>query len=384
MLGLRRLRHNRRTDFERWPFVSVIMPARNEADVLERTLQSLLAQDYPGQWEIIVVDDRSTDHTPQVLRRVALESDRLRPIRVTEENPRSPKKHALALGIKHSQGEIIATTDADCVYDPAWIRSMVSHMAPEVGVVAGLTVFDLPENRVPAWQKIQWLDFFAQNSLAAGAAGAGVPSSCNGSNLFYRREVYDTVSGFGTSASIVSGDDVLFTQRVAKNTPWKIIYAAVPEATVRSLPVLSVRELFQQRLRWASKGLTYKPSMLMFLFGIYAYYMLLGAVPFVLLAKQVIIWPLVCVLAWKLAWDYATVRIGCRVFQQDRLRPYFLPYSIIQLYLYPFFGLAGLMLPFRWKGDWYRTPRLPRRLRRGILRFRRLMRSRRPATSSSR
>ncbi len=380
--GLRNLRKNPKVEFETWPSVSVIMPARNEAEVLERTLRSLVEQDYPGEWEIVVVDDRSTDSTPLVLQRWTNISEHVRAVRVTETNPRSPKKNALALGIKQSRGKIVATTDADCIYDPSWITAMVSHLAPDVGVVAGLTVFDLPENDSPAWQKIQWLDFFAQNSLAAGAAGAGVPASCNGSNLFYRREVYDTISGFGDLASIVSGDDVLFTQRVSKHTAWKIVYAARPETTVRSLPVLTVRELFQQRLRWASKGLTYQASMLSFLFGIYVYYLLLGAIPFVILAAPHTGLALSAILLWKLAWDYATVRIGCRVFQQERLLPYFVPYAVLQLYFYPLLGFGGLLLPFRWKGDWYRTPRMPR-WRRGMVRLRRFVRPRRAATTSS-
>lgn len=381
--GLRNLRKNAEVEFDTWPSVSVIMPARNEAEVLERTLRSLADQDYPGEWEVVVVDDRSTDSTPLVLQQWTNISERVRGVRVTEANPRSPKKHALALGIKHSRGEIIATTDADCIYDPSWITTMVSHMSPGVGVVAGLTVFDLPENHSPAWQKIQWLDFFTQNSLAAGAAGAGVPASCNGSNLFYRREVYDAISGFGNSASIVSGDDVLFAQRVSKHTAWKIVYAARPEATVRSLPVLTVRELFQQRLRWASKGLTYQPSMLSFLFGIYVYYLLLGAIPFVVLAAPHAGPALSAILLWKLTWDYATVRVGCRVFQQERLLPYFAPYAVLQLYFYPLLGFGGLLLPFRWKGDWYRTSRMPR-WRRGMVRLRRIVRARRAVTTSSR
>ena len=379
--GLRKLRHNRHVEPKVWPSVSIIMPARNEAEVLERTLHSLFAQDYPGEWEIIVVDDRSTDATPLLLENLAKESDRLRPIRVTDENPRSPKKHALALGIKQSRGEIIATTDADCVYHPCWIREMVSHMAPDVGVVAGLTVFDLPDNHVPVWQKIQWLDFFAQNALAAGAAGAGVPSSCNGSNLFYRREVYQEIAGFGEVSSVISGDDVLFAQRVSNKTKWKVVFAARPETTVRSLPVLTIRELIQQRLRWASKGLTYRASMLSFLFGIYGFYLLLGVIPLVMVVEPALAAPLALILLWKLAWDYATVSISCRTFGQEGLRAYFLPYAVLQLYAYTLLGFAGLLLPFRWKGDWYRTPRLPRGLRRGLVRIRRVMRTRRAAST---
>jgi cellulose synthase/poly-beta-1,6-N-acetylglucosamine synthase-like glycosyltransferase len=383
IVGLKRLRYNARVAFDQWPSVSVVIPARNEAEVLERTLDSLLAQDYAGQWEIVVVDDRSTDHTPNVLTRMAATSPVIRAVRVTEPNPPSPKKHALALGIRHATGEVIATTDADCLYDPSWLREMVSHLAPDVGVVAGLTVFDLPGERVPAWQKIQWLDFFAQNFLAAGAAGIGVPSSCNGSNLIYRRQVYQEIAGFGEASTVISGDDVLFTQRVSRKTKWKIVFSAASETVVRSLPVLSVRELVQQRLRWASKGLTYRFSMLAFLFGIYAYYLMLLAAPLMAAVFPQFAAPLAAILLWKWGWDYVTIRVGIDVFGQRELLRYFVPYALLQTSFYPFFGLAGLLLPYRWKGDWYRTARLPRRWRRGLVRVRRIVRARRPVASRS-
>ncbi|MFZ5433960.1 MAG: glycosyltransferase, partial [Calditrichota bacterium] len=177
--GLLRLRNNRVVVPTDWPSISVIVPARNEAAVLQRTLDSIFQQDYPGQWEIVVVDDRSTDETPHILSRLASENTRLRVITITDPRPASPKKNALARGIKASQGTIIVTTDADCVYDPHWLRSMITYMTPEVGVVAGLTEFDLPILPIPVWQKIQWLDFIVQQYMAAGAIGYGVPSSCN-------------------------------------------------------------------------------------------------------------------------------------------------------------------------------------------------------------
>jgi cellulose synthase/poly-beta-1,6-N-acetylglucosamine synthase-like glycosyltransferase len=383
IVGLRRLRRNARVALEQWPSVSVVIPARNEAEVLERTLDSLLAQDYPGSWEIVVVDDRSTDNTSEVLARMAATFPLIHPLRVTEPNPPSPKKHALALGIRHATGEVIATTDADCVYDPSWLRQMVSHLASDVGVVAGLTVFDLPSEHVPVWQKIQWLDFFAQNFLAAGAAGMGIPSSCNGSNLIYRRQVYQEIAGFGRASTVISGDDVLFTQRVSRKTKWKIVFSAAPETIVRSLPVLSIRELMQQRLRWASKGLTYRTSMLAFLFGIYAYYLMLLAAPVIAVALPQFATALAVILLWKSGWDYVTVRYGTKVFGQRELLRYFAPYVLLQTVFYPFFGLAGLLVPYRWKGDWYRTARLPRRWRRGLVRVRRIVRARPPVASRS-
>jgi cellulose synthase/poly-beta-1,6-N-acetylglucosamine synthase-like glycosyltransferase len=379
--GLRHLRRNRTHNFAEWPSLSIILPARNEELVIERTLRSLFQQDYPGSWEIVVVDDRSTDETPRILRELSAEENRLRILAVRRPFPVSPKKHALALGIAESKGEIIITTDADCTYHPQWLRTLVSHMEDDVGVVAGLTVFDLPGERAPSWQKIQWLDFVAQQFLAAGAAGAGVPSSCNGSNLAYRRDVYDEISGFGAARAVVSGDDVLFAQRVAKQTTWRVVYATSQTSIVSSLPARTLPEMFQQRLRWASKGHAYRRSMSIFLFGLYAYYLMWMCAPLVVWHSLPWILPLTSVALGKLIVDYLTLRTGCAIFNQQSLRRYFLPFIVLHTLLTPVFGIAGLLVPYRWKGKQYHTAKLPNSVKRGIVRARR--RARRAAEAAS-
>ncbi len=356
--GLWKTRRALRRDFEQWPSVSVVFPARNEAGILERTIRSLLAQDYPGDFEIIVVDDRSTDSTHAILARFAREYERLRFRRVTDPNPPSPKKHALAEGIAMATGEIICTTDADCVFHPRWLRGMISYFDDRVGVVAGLTRFKIAQGREPLWQKVQNLDFMLQGYLAAGAIGLGVAGSCNGSNLAYRRVVYDAIVGFSQFAHQVSGDDVLFAQKVSQATGWKMVYASAPETIIDSLPVPTIRELIQQRLRWASKGLAYRGSMKFLLFGLYFFHILIFAFPLIGAMYPPTIPLLALAALWKISWDWHVIYEGCRMFhQRDSLR-YFLPYEIAHTILTPVFGFGGLLLPFRWKGDWYRQARL--------------------------
>jgi cellulose synthase/poly-beta-1,6-N-acetylglucosamine synthase-like glycosyltransferase len=381
--GLRKLKRQAVLEPDIWPSVSIVMPARNEAEVLERTLKSLFQQDYPGPWEIIVVDDRSHDSTPQILSALAAANSHLRYLTVADPHPRSPKKNALAMGIRNSTSELVMTTDADCIYDPGWLRAMIAPMSDGVGVVAGMTEFDLPDVPVPLWQKLQWLDFVAQQFLAAGAIGAGVPSSCNGSNLAYRRAVYDEIAGFGQSKAVVSGDDVLFAQRVSKLTRWRVVFATHPASIVRSLPVQTLREMFHQRIRWASKGLSYRRSMLTFLFGMYAYYLMWIAAPFVAVFAPSTMGLIAGAAIWKTTWDYATVRMGCRMFRLDHLLPYFLPFIVCHIAFSPIFGIAGLIVPYRWKDGWYRTATMPRTIRKGLRRWRRFrLRRHAPETSA--
>lgn len=125
------------------PRVSVVVPVRNGAATLGALLDSLLALDYPSdRLEIIVVDNASTDDTPDILERYA---PRVRSVR-------EPKRGASAArnrGVAEAKGEVIAFTDADCVVDPRWLRGGLPLLHRErVGVVGGRILALRPCNRV--------------------------------------------------------------------------------------------------------------------------------------------------------------------------------------------------------------------------------------------
>ncbi len=111
-----------------WPVVSIIVPARNEADSIEEALKSVLALDYPNK-EIIVINDRSTDATGEILARLAQEYPELQLITID----RLPsgwlgKNHALQRGAVSASGELLLFTDADIIMQPSLLRrrSLVS------------------------------------------------------------------------------------------------------------------------------------------------------------------------------------------------------------------------------------------------------------------
>ncbi|RWX43923.1 Glycosyl transferase family 2, partial [Candidatus Electrothrix marina] len=110
------------------PSVSVIVPACNEEQGIEQALTSVLALDYPGL-EIIVLDDRSTDATPQILDRMAAKDPRLRVIHITEL-PAGwlGKNHALHLGAAQAKGEFLLFTDADVHMAPDTLRRATAKM----------------------------------------------------------------------------------------------------------------------------------------------------------------------------------------------------------------------------------------------------------------
>ena len=108
--------------------ISVIIPARNEEENITACLESVINQSYPQNlFEIIVVDDFSTDRTAEI---VSLYADKnVSPISLkdfTKEELNSYKKKAIEVAIAKAKGELIVTTDADCIVPRSWLQTIVS------------------------------------------------------------------------------------------------------------------------------------------------------------------------------------------------------------------------------------------------------------------
>jgi len=111
------------------PLVSVLVPARNEEQrVLEPCIRSILAQDY-GNFEVIAVDDRSTDNTGTILKTLAMSDERLRVIEGEELPPGwLGKPYAMQQALSHARGEWILATDADMIFDSAALRTALDRV----------------------------------------------------------------------------------------------------------------------------------------------------------------------------------------------------------------------------------------------------------------
>src|SRR5215217_464135 len=116
----------------RWPGVTAVVPAREEAEVIGESLRSLLAQDYPGEFRVIIVDDQSRDGTADVARRTAAAAsgeDRLTVLSGTAfPSGWTGKLWAMQQGIRHAETlrpEYLLLTDADIAYAPETVRTLV-------------------------------------------------------------------------------------------------------------------------------------------------------------------------------------------------------------------------------------------------------------------
>ncbi len=212
LIGLRR--KNRPARSRSRPFVSVVIAARNEADYIADCLAGLVNQTYPAdRYEVLVVDDGSTDPTPLISAGYSARHSRVRNIEVTDAfQHMAAKKRPLSEGIRAARGSIILTTDADCAVPNTWVAGMVSQLEAGAEVVIGFSQVKTGQDRLMPAERLQAFDFLALMSASAGAANLGMPLAATGQNLGYRKALFERVDGFEKIAHCPSGDDVLLLQ----------------------------------------------------------------------------------------------------------------------------------------------------------------------------
>ena len=330
--------------------VTIIVPARNEEQNIERCVNSLLAQRYPVEkFSIIVIDDQSTDNTAGIVKRIAAES--LIPVVLfsVKDFPEvhSPKIRALTHGIQHSSSTIIATTDADCVAHPDWIQTVVSHFQDNVGVVTGLTVYEKRKEISSLFWGVQFLDFISYNAIAAGAIGLNSVLLTNGSNMAFRREAFDECGGFEAIKHINTGDDSLLGQKIAESGKWKARFVIEPGGAIVTQPVRTVKEVFHQRARWVGQTAYYPAYMMVFMICTFIMFVgLTAALPLSLFYWNAIPW---IVLFTKFAIDFVTMKRFTHLINRPELLRYFVPTAIIHIPFILISTIGGYFFSFEWK-----------------------------------
>lgn len=235
--------------------ISVIIPARNEATNIEACICSVLAQHYPAPlFEIIVVDDHSEDGTATL---AGATSERVQVISLkdmlhTGDVTHSYKKKALTAGVAAARGELIITTDADCLAPPDWLTNMAAlYERTQAAMIIGPVTFTAPTGLLALFQS---LDFTAMQGITAAAHRLRMGSMSNGANLAFSRAAFEAVDGYTGIDHLASGDDYLLLHKMQQHFPNRIHYLRSQEAVIHTAPQPTWNALLQQRIRWASKS----------------------------------------------------------------------------------------------------------------------------------
>lgn len=233
--------------------ISVIIPARNEENNIGHLLEALQKQTYPASlFEVIVVDDHSTDKTAESVRQFAL----VKLVQLKEDNLNSFKKKAIETGIAAASGELIVATDADCIPPGNWLQTIASFKEDKKSVFIAAPV--IINCNTSVLQMFQAMDFMVLQGITAAVVYKKKMAMCNGANLAYERKAFDEVNGFTGIDHIASGDDMLLMHKIWKKNPGKVHYLKSKEAIVSTQPEKNWRAFFNQRIRWASKARIYE------------------------------------------------------------------------------------------------------------------------------
>ena len=263
--------------------ISVIVCAKNEEENVIKFIPLLAEQDYPD-FEIVLIDDASSDDTLERFEEFERQYDKVRLVKV-ENNEAfwGNKKYALTLGIKAARKEYLLFTDADCYpTSKNWITAMSSQFTMQKTIVLGyggyekinnsfLNVMIRFETVLTAMQYFSW-------------AKIGRPYMGVGRNLAYKKEVFFNVNGFINHIQVRSGDDDLFVNEAATTKNTAVAYN--PESFTRSKPKTTYSQWLTQKRRHIATAKHYKKLDQLQLGTFYCSQLLFIVLPVILLSFQ--------------------------------------------------------------------------------------------------
>jgi succinoglycan biosynthesis protein ExoA len=229
----------------RWPFLSIIVPVRNEAAFIGATLESLLAQDYdPERFEVLVADGRSTDATREIVRAMRERHPNLRLL----DNPRCLSSGGRNVGVRAARGDIVAVVDGHCELDnPCYLRELAHAFARSGADCVGRPQ-PLDVSQATALQKAiaaarsSRLGHHPDSHIYSASEGFVRPQSVA---IAYRRSVFQAVGMFDESFDAC--EDVEFNHRLDRAG---IRCFFTPKVGIRYVPRSSLRGLFGQMVRY--------------------------------------------------------------------------------------------------------------------------------------
>ena len=242
--------------------VSVVICAHNEADNLRRNLASILNQSYSA-FEVIVVNDASTDGTKAVLEEIRTQFNHLRIVDLNEKSRAVyGKKNALIQGVLTAENDQILLTDADCFPESEyWIAEMCAVSAAKNKIVLGYSPIVQEKGILNAYQRFETI-YTAIQYL--GFAQAGMPYMGVGRNLSYPIKLFDPMA-IRRYGSLASGDDDLLVQAVANKENTCITIDR--NSFIWTNGKQSWTALFRQKKRHHSTSRYYRPKIKFLLDG---------------------------------------------------------------------------------------------------------------------
>lgn len=340
------------------PFISIIIAARNEEKNIRACLKSIINQSYPQErFEIIVTDDHSTDSTSEVVKSFQKTNIVLLQLSdfIEEKSLNSYKKKSIETALKIAKGDLIVTTDADCIVQSKWLETIADFYIDQQPVFISMPVsYAIPKKGSFAkrfFYFFQALDFMTLQGITGASVSKGFHYMCNGANLAYEKKAFYAVNGFEGIDEIASGDDMLLMDKIQKSFHGKIGYLKSEDVIVTTNPAETVSEFLNQRIRWASKADRYTDkkitAVLLLVYLLNAWLFTLAIASF--FSMNALYWLITGVVV-KIIFELFFLFPVALFFKNEKLLWWFIPAQPFHIVYTIVAGWLGKFGSYRWKG----------------------------------
>ena len=294
-----------------------------------------------------MINDFSTDRTSEIVRSFSL--CYLFLIEPATEANSSSKKKSIEAGIQKAKGELIVTTDADCLPSENWLSVLNDfYTNTEAAFIAAPVKFSHDNSLL---QLFQSFDFLTLQGITAASVAGNFHTMCNGANLAYTKQTFKNVNGFKGIDKVATGDDMLLMYKIWKQHPDKVFYLKNKDAIVTTTPEHNWKAFFMQRKRWASKTLVYDDyrivAVLFFVYLLNCWFLVLIIASFFNSAYwcyAAAFWILKAVIEFPFVYSVA------RFYEEQRLAKFLFIFQPLHIFYTVFIGSISQFGQYEWKG----------------------------------
>ncbi|MEP6795424.1 MAG: glycosyltransferase [Saprospiraceae bacterium] len=331
--------------------ITVVVVAHNEEACIESCIEGILNQNYPDElFEIIVIDDRSSDGTVERIEK--LQSPLVRIFHLTDYpefiHPPAYKKSAIELAVKMAGHDWIVVTDADCIHPAECLRNISFSQSTTAAVFLAAPISYASRNSL--LEKMQEMEMSVLMLITAAGIRSGLHDMANGANMSFSKKAFNEVHGYEGNYQYTSGDDMFLIEKMRFAFPDQIAFVKSGQAIVETKPHKDWTSLIKQRLRWAgkNKGLQ-SPVIRMIWVFVGLYYLMIFLTIILAIFHLTSWWPLLILLLLKWIGDFTILNQATRFFKKRLILYYFIPLQMM-------YGIYILVLAYfiaiRKKGDW--------------------------------
>jgi cellulose synthase/poly-beta-1,6-N-acetylglucosamine synthase-like glycosyltransferase len=245
-----------------YPFISILIAARNEESSILSCLRAVADLSWPaGKMEVLIGNDLSTDGTEKIVLDFIKDNPAFRIIKIEKNlGTAKGKANVLATLAKQAKGDLLFITDADIQVPAQWIQSLLGSYNERTGIVSGATI-TRGTSLLHYCQTLDWIYAFGMIKVVSDHA---IPVSAVGNNMMISKKAYLSTGGYESIPFSVTEDLQLFLETLKKG--WKYKNRMSPDCLAVSKPIDSFSKLLSQRKRWMQGAIRLPLILLLFLF----------------------------------------------------------------------------------------------------------------------